>query len=888
MEQNPLKELLKTQIINRMHQGCTMKDAVSQLLVFADADMRRSLGEIMEEHDAATRDWVQRFVIQGDDESTVVPKHQRTWYLEPQGGGLRWTRLRERMESGNMASAVESVDTSTKAIVSQLAEPFSDERRLGLVIGNVQSGKTANYAALCAKALDVGYQAIFILSGIHNNLRAQTQKRLNRDLGVDVYGDEWFQLTTVQHDIQPADVKNARANISSLNDKTKLIAVLKKNTKRLDHLLAFLELVEVQALKRTPILIIDDEADQATPDSSSKPEDDPTRINEKMRKIWGHVQNGTYVGYTATPFANVFMNPEDGSDGSLESLYPRDFIHVMPTSSEYFGAERLFGIRAGSIDADDAEGLDIVRSIPSDEVPLLSPSGRDDAESFVPVVTKSLGDAVRWFIVATAIRRLRGQKDQHSSMLIHTTHRVSPHFAMRDQLLAFLEPIKERARTDEDVSEFKEIFMREEDRVAELYKGDGPAPTWPALKEEIVNVLRVLKITVDNGEEPVEDRLSYSDDSPSTVIVIGGGTLSRGLTLEGLFVSYFTRTSNAYDTLLQMGRWFGYRPGYEDLQRIWLADGLETDYQFLAQVEAEMRAEIARIASEGKTPGEVGVRIRQHPGRLQITAAGKMKHADQVEFTFQGYRTQTTMFDFSEPSVQEKNLRAALDLLGEVSSSEAPTSGTGARVYMDVDYSVIRKFFDEFQMHEKHETTHRRAIEWVGRKLPNVPWRVVLASGSRDQVFAEQGFTVSSVNRAPRRHPEEKSVNIRALMSGADRIADLVATGIQGAQDSGSEEDHLRLRRTPVEEGGAGGQGLLILYPISRDSESKRKSPDSQRADMRDVLKAIDPSLAESGDDPIIGYGMVLPFDMEGAIGLDGDFAAVSIDAESMDAEEDE
>lgn len=887
MEDEVLKGFLGRQLDGLVDGGKTYEEAVRHLLEYTDSGMRAALIQLLEERQGRAAGWAKRIRVTDGDSATAVAGDSAAWYLPPADGGLRWGRLRAKMLESGLAGAVEAIDTSTDAIVKELAEPFSHSRRRGIVIGNVQSGKTANYAAVAAKALDAGYRFVLVLSGIHNNLRDQTQRRLNRDLCVDDHPAEWYQLTTVLSDLNPSERKNAAASVSSLTKHRKMIAVMKKNSSRLDHLIAYLDNLDDAALARTPILIIDDESDQATPDSSRGTEDDPTVINRKMRQVWSRVRNGSYVGYTATPFANVFMDPEDDASSGLESLYPRDFIHVMPTPSNYFGAERLFGIRDGGIDAEATVGADVVRRIPREEVPLLAPAGRADADEFVPTVTDSLQDAVRWFIVASAIRRMRGQKSKHSTMLIHTTHRVKPHQATRDVIQEFLEPLKDRAQ-EGDVEELHEIFKREEARAAHLYTGDAPAPTWPAIREQIVNVLRVLEVIVDNGDEAAADRIVYTDDQPRTAIVIGGGTLSRGLTLEGLFVSFFTRTSNAYDTLLQMGRWFGYRPGYEDLQRIWLAEGLETDYQFLAQVEAEMREEIRRMSSEGLTPGQIGVRIRQHPGRLEITSATKMKHAQQVECTFQGYRTQTTMFDFSDPAVQDSNVQTALELLADIAEHEVVRETSGSRLYTDVGFSRVKAFFDGFAMHKRHEETHREALNWAEAKLPEVPWRVVLASGGREEVFTRQGFAVKAVNRAPINELDGASLNIRALMSGSDRIADLLLAGVPEASEAKRDMDRMLLRHRAASEGGANGEGLLVLYPISRSSQAQKSSTrESHRVDMAAMLGQLLDGPVNT-DLPLIGYGMVLPSDAAGELDGDGDFRSVVISGAGEDEEIDD
>lgn len=472
------------------------------------------------------------------------------WYSGAPDDGL-WAELRERMLTGGLAGAVESIDRSTEEIVASLAEPrVEKDSRLGLVIGNVQSGKTANYSAVIAKALDSGYKFVLVLSGVHNNLRKQTQVRLDRDLGVFEDRQSWYRLTDPDGDFGDAHTGNASSIVANHG---RVLAVVKKNSHRLRKVLEFLASLDESTKRDTPFLVIDDESDQATPDASAKIGDEPTAINRLMRQIWGEVRNGTYVGYTATPFANVFMDP-NVPETSLQELYPRDFIHVMPTPSNYFGAERIFGLHDVADEERDAELPDVVRAISREEVRELVPSGRN-IEGFRPNVTKSLGEAIRWFIVACAVRRVRGQQKKHSTMLVHTTPRTDPHFATRDAVEEFLAPLR-RASLNGDVEGFKEVFENEINRAAWLYDGDGLAPTWPRVSDEIPNVLRYLQTVVDNGREEDSERLSYSHE-PQTVIVIGGSTLSRGLTLEGLFVSYFTRTSNTYDRCCRWGGGLG-------------------------------------------------------------------------------------------------------------------------------------------------------------------------------------------------------------------------------------------------------------------------------------------------------------------------------------------
>ncbi|WP_104241056.1 Z1 domain-containing protein [Pseudoclavibacter sp. Z016] len=794
---------------------------------------------------------------------------QQRWYAGPLKNGL-WQELADRMRSNGPKGAVEAVDGSTEAIVAAMAEPrVEHDRRLGLVVGNVQSGKTANYSGVIAKALDQNYKLVIVLSGIHNNLRRQTQIRLERDLGVSDNPSAWHGLTSPEADFGTTAKRNASSIISN---NARILAVVKKNKNRLENLLEFLRALDSDVVRRTPILIIDDESDQATPDSSPKGKEEASTISRLMRELWAEVVNGTYIGYTATPFANVFMNPS----AEAAELYPSNFIHVMPTPDAYFGAARLFGLDA-DLAAVEVEAHDVLRYIPDAELDALRPAGRDAV--FDAGVTPALADAIRWFIVAAAVRRVRGQHEKHSTMLIHTTHNVDPHFDLRDAVVNFLEPRRARAR-DGDVREFYTTFHEEIDRAPELLTGNAQEATWPRVEQEILSVMRNLRVSVDNGQADASERLDYRDEDPQTVIVIGGGTLSRGLTLEGLFVSFFTRSSNAYDTLLQMGRWFGYRSGYEDLQRIWLSSGLDEDYRFLAQVEYELRQDIDRLIRSGQAPSQIAVRVRQHPGRLQITNPNKMKHAHEVEVDFEGYPMQTYVFDVGSEEALESNRQAARGLLERISDRVAQGQRADAgesRVFTGVPVEEVERFFQDFSVHSHFGDSFAAAVAWSATKLPEKPWNVVLASGSEHGQFEAAGFTVSSVRRAPISPDEDavkgKHINIRALMSGDDMLLDLklLDTGPDSERSKYSRRDRTsqKAMRAAVNDGD--GNGLLILYPLSPRSTPTTRS----RVEMQEALRRVNPD-AKFSDQPIVGVALVAPIDSRQELTSKGTFLAVT------------
>lgn len=733
------------------------------------------------------------------------------WYTGPEEGDEYWPRLKAKLEAGDMHDAVEEVNVASTKVVAHLADPhLRNLKKRGLVVGYVQSGKTANYTAVMAKAADAGYRFFIVLSGLHNNLRRQTQVRLSRDI-VD---NDWVPLTS-----DTADFGNVVHGAAILAGGVKSIAVVKKNPARLRRLRDWLRDIPEETRRRVPILLLDDEADQATPNSAIG-RDHFTKINQLIREIWAEIPTGTYLGYTATPFANVFMDPNDDQE-----LYPADFIMDLPRPDTYFGAERVFG-REPLNDADNPDpGLDMVREVPDEDAEELKPPTSKDAQaSFDPELPDSLIDAVRWFLVATSIRRARGQRAAHSSMLVHTTHYVQPHFAMQSRLNDLLEQLRSDWRTG-DHAGFLGSYEAEGTRAAEV--ATKPLPMWSDVEHELSHVLSDVRVVVDNGIS--DDRLDYGrveggQPVAETVIAVGGGTLSRGLTLEGLVVSYFTRTSNTYDTLLQMGRWFGYRPGYEDLPRIWMQASLAEEFKFLALVEEEIRQDMHHMERMKVTPRELGVRVRAHPGRLAIVARNKMQHADIVRISYSGERLQTFIFDETDSGVIDTNYHAVFSFIADCKerTSAIPSSKTQRWLFADVPADMVISFINSYRFHPDQQNMRSEHMTgWIKRVAPDNQWNVVVIGSNKEQkrpdgtvvdlgdVDLGLSDRVRTVNRAPLKNSPKGTANIKALLSKSDWFADLEPADAQALGD----DDPRAVRRKYCD-----GRGLVIIYPISKHS----------------------------------------------------------------------
>ena len=801
------------------------------------------------------------------------------WYQGPQDGDLSWSRLRRRLESGAMRDVVDEIDQASTKVVAHLAAPYVHNlKKRGLVVGYVQSGKTANYTSVMAKAADASYRFFIVLSGLHNNLRRQTQVRVSKDLGADA----WHNWTTPD-----ADFGGATGGAAILTGDVPSLAVVKKNQKRLESLKGWLKAIPPEIRERTPILLLDDEADQATPSTAAQ-RAQKRGINKLVREIWDEIKTGTYVGYTATPFANVFMDPTD--DGEL---YPADFIIDLPRPQAYYGAERVFG-REPLDDADEPDpGLPMVRKI-DDADALRPPSKRVDRLDFDPALPESLVAAVTWFIVATAIRNARGQADEHSSMLVHTTHYVQPHFMMKHRIDDLLDEMRAEVGGG-NTSRFAASYADE----AHLVEGEAslPLPSWPDVEPQAEQVLARVRVVVDNGYS--DDRLDYGredeDGHPviETVIAVGGGTLSRGLTLEGLVVSYFTRTSNTYDTLLQMGRWFGYRPGYEDLPRIWMQDGLDDDYKFLALVEEEIRQDMRHLERMKVTPRQFGIRVRAHPGRLAIVARNKMGAANQVRVTYSGQRLQTFIFDEANSPVPggaggtlDHNLSLARTFLEGCRDGRDVTriEGKARWVVRGVPTDLVLSLLRSYRFHADQTTMRAEDMAgWLEQSAADRLWNVVVM-GSEKHHKTKDGVVVShapvdlglevpvpSVNRAPLIDPGPSTgkANIKALMSHNDWFADLDPTAVRSLDDSVRADPREVRRRL------ADGYGVVVLYPVSRTSVEMG------------VAEGMGTRRPMDAPQDIIGLGLIFPdVDREG-FAAEGDYYSVHPDWE-VSAEEDE
>jgi hypothetical protein len=786
------------------------------------------------------------------DPPEIVNPNLESWYPGPMEGDRFWPALLDFLISKGWATeSIGSIDQASTKIVSRLGYPgtatFSTR---GLVIGYVQSGKTANFTAVIAKAADVRYRFVIVLSGLTNKLRRQTQERLDREL-IELNPDHWVCLTGRDYDF--AETQNVNPFLAD-HTNLKTLCVIKKNPSRLRRLVNWLRGAHEQNLRNCPVLVIDDEADQASV-NTAQGENVKSAIHALLTELLAMLPKAAYVGYTATPFANVFIDPLD-----VENLYPRDFIIALPKPADYFGPEALFGReRLSEEDALTFDGLNVIRTIEDEEVPCLRPSRN---ESFTPGLVPSLQEALYYFWLATAARFSRGQADQHSTMLIHTSQRTAVHLSFRPLL------DNERTRVLSLVRAGNSEFMQKSRVIWEReleagVNGDLQRQTPPVFLPEVrfedlvpylAEVLDKTDIVMENYLAAPGDRLDFSGP-PKVSVVVGGDILSRGLTLEGLVVSYFVRSASAYDTLLQMGRWFGFRKGYEDLPRIWLTTELRGFFYDLAAVEQEIRLDSRRYDLENLTPLDFAIRVRTHP-QMSITSRLKMGSAVEAEISYSLKAVQTRLFWHRDAGWLENNIKATRALFGRISAEAssprdlAPDRAPSGRyLFRGVAVEDVLQFLAQYCFHENStELRSDLLIDYIRREVEECgllqTWNVGFLGLPGDQAGGSDLSGLIGVNRfslvsrAKLKGLGTRYADIKALMSRADLFCD---TGLGEAETRGLQGEKLRLRRSEV----IPGEGLLLVYPISKLSK-----PSSAESKTREPLQAVK---------DVIGVALVFP-----------------------------
>jgi hypothetical protein len=594
----------------------------------------------------------------------------------------------------------------------------------GLVVGYVQSGKTANFTAVAARAADIGYRLIIVLSGIHDSLRNQTQKRLNKEL-VSI-GNKWTTLTNETEDFQNPVVANGFAGAGTV------LVVAKKIPPILRRLNQWIRDLDGQ-LGDIPVLMIDDEADQASINTKGNRKDlsvdddaeidtsDPSLTNALIRDTLQRIPRATYIAYTATPFANILIDPSAVDREVGTDLFPKDFVVQLPRPNGYTGTEELFGVSSA--------GRDVMRMVADNDVRALKSKRRKKRDPLVVEyeqgLPQSLCDAVLVFAVAGAIRLLRKQVGKPHTMLIHVSQmqadQIRIGIAIENQIKSWRDherivPGSLRAMLSSALNDLGEIPM--------------PADRDTVLDEAVVNLSRIQVVVLNSttGEE-----LEYEEKPDRQLIAVGGNRLSRGLTLEGLTVAYFLRTTSMADSLLQMARWYGFRSGYEDLIRIWTTEGIARWFIELALVEESLRDAITAMNRAGRRPDEMAIRMRSHSD-LMLTSKRKSKMLEMNSRSWSCENPQTILFPLRNAAILDHNAALTAALL----TAHPPTQDAyGGCLAHDVPASVVSEYLRAFVVHEETIAFRGDMIaDWVMERSTVgelAMWTIFVASPNRDR-----------------------------------------------------------------------------------------------------------------------------------------------------------
>lgn len=772
-----------------------------------------------------------------------------------------WPPVHDAIASDLGPDALKKIDESSNLVIANAGMPsIQDLNTRGLVVGFVQSGKTTNFLSVIAKAADEGYRLIVVLAGMTNSLREQTQERLEKSLTAYTQKD-WTVHTQIGEDFRPN--KNGD---KLYNDDERQLIVIKKNGSRLKKLNKWLDDISRQEGKLTaPILVIDDEADQASVNvmTSAKEKNRRSAINAQISNLLSRPRT-SYIAYTATPFANILIDPGDETD-----LYPENFITVLPRPEGYFGAAQIFG-RDAVIGEDPADVgdrmLDAVRSIPPEDAKVVRPPSKE-IESWSPEAPDSLRDAVRWFLLATAARRARGQEGKHSSMLVHSSPRILAHRQLADAIEDYVTEIKGSTGDAAFRQELEEFWDRENS--IQPQNTEYPIVTFDQVWENLHQVLVDVDFIVDNGLS--DQRLDYSS-GPTTVIAVGGNTLSRGLTLEGLVCSYFARVSRTYDTLLQMGRWFGFRRGYEDLVRIWMTPKLAEWYKDLATVEEDLRRDLGRYSSDGLTPARFRAKIRLHEA-MRVTSAAKMRNHKKASISFSGARAQTIVFHEKDVDFLRQNIdttRTFLSGLRETTGGGRYRDANGSTVFTGLSNQQVLNFLNDYLFVEDVEgapTGNKwelltKYIRQEARHGELRSWNVSVFGQQKDVRGTIDLGLDQPVNLVKRTKVSSSTVgraSINTLVGPKDRINDLPFDDDQWKaldeelRGRGSTDAVLIQKHA---EYVGDGVGHLTIYAIDKNSAPDKPLTAEQAAKVKDTGRIRQ---ALGAEEHIIALGIFLP-----------------------------
>ncbi|MGJ8591300.1 MAG: Z1 domain-containing protein [Aquaticitalea sp.] len=723
-----------------------------------------------------------------------------------------WNRYKLHLQKTDPSFPVNELDDFTDKILDKCVNPKQEGSwdRRGMVVGHVQSGKTSNYVGLINKATDAGYKVIIVIAGTISSLRRQTQERIDvgyigrsssafinvgekKIIGVGNYSvktDIYSLTSSYYRKGDEGDFNQSIANRLNIPiGNNPVVFVIKKNKSILENLIDWFSkdtnigVVDGQPkLMNVPALIIDDEADSASV-NATKDINEVKTINRLIRTLLNIFDQNTFIGYTATPYANLFISQDYNEDLSTvvkgkqylvgADLFPKDFIINIKAPKNYIGASKIFGLE-DPITGESNEPLDIFRPIYSDEYnpPLFEKINIHNKHDLPEYLPKSLEIAIMSFILTCAIRRLRGHEKKHNSMLVHVAL-----YVMWIDRVALL--------VDEKVKQFKNnieandvVFIEE---LKKLYLDDFISTTenvidnldytdkriklhsWEDVKSELKNSVTKIDVRAVHGTRSTTnleyhriEEIDYNrHENGLSVIAVGGSRLARGITLEGLSISYYLRTTKMYDSLMQMGRWFGYRPGYVDLCRLFTNERIFNWFNHITMATEEMRNDFDELTVTHQKPSDFKLKVRNHHGLLTITSVAKLNWAQNITVSFSGTNPQTYQLTKTE-NVIKNNYKAFMNLFKALGYPEkdniikhkSTDSIPRYLLYEDCDVNILCDFLDLFKT-ETPKIKNANLSEYIKTQEAIKQWNIALVSNTDKRVFIDYKGKSKSGERQP-------------------------------------------------------------------------------------------------------------------------------------------
>ena len=798
----------------------------------------------------------------------------------PEDPASSWQLYRKKLyNDGFKEETIDEIERASLRILKRLNNDTTMSGPVkGLVIGNVQSGKTANMAALMAMAADWGWNMFIVLSGTIESLRVQTQNRLFSDLNQQ--GNLWWR--PLQHLSKSVDISQKTQSLHFDQDsKERYFTVCLKNSSRLSKLIQWAQ-ADKNKQRQMRIIVIDDEADQAGINTANVDTAERKKINklicalvngknEKNEDISTKYLAMNYIGYTATPYANILNEPP-----TTDSLYPRSFISTLAVSKEYFGPQQIFGYNGDSVNYD---GLDIIREISEDELAVLKSIHDGNTSEVIP---DSLIDAVCWFMCGVGCMRIWGYK-KPVSMLVHTSQKTAHHSMVSNVISNW---IKVTSR-EEILSRAERVWYDETERFTiERFREQYPIydqpdekinnyPPFDEVREQIeilldggishikldddgdLNYMQGIHLCIDNctnngiNGDGMHVRLAYPDSShmPSPApafIVVGGATLSRGLTLEGLICTFFLRSVGQADTLMQMGRWFGYRKTYELLPRIWVTNKTWQQFIFLSALDEELREEIQRMDITGRSPTEYGPKVKNTPKAsfIRITAKNRMQSAVESEMDYSGASNQTYLFD-NDADLLRENIELTNSFISKLGDEWHPDEEYDFfpydAVWKDIDFYRVKHYLEKFRFCSRLRVFNdtKPLLDWIEKitkegKLGN--WSVIVAGKEKRTngcwQLPNSSREINKVNRSgkvSKMDGDESILDIGVVRAATDILADIDIAAIANDQTrreiidlikSGTSKSTMAFR----DKAGMETTPQIIIYRVDKDSAPMKRS----------------------------------------------------------------